>query len=142
VSVCVIRVTRVCTNTSKGMATNSKLKRLNRDNIVELILYPDSDYVVSVGLGNGQKKLFFHLLDMTILNSFLLLTAYGTKITCRDFRLSLVRNLTERAGSLPRPCRLLGRPCVSQKHVTRLEVNFSSRWLFPSSRLYCRACSA
>jgi hypothetical protein len=112
VPVCGIRVTRVYTNTSKGVATNSKLKRLNRDNIVELILYPDSDDVVSVGVGNGQKKLFFHLLDMTILNSFLLLTACGTKITHRDFRLSLVRNLTERAGSLPCPRRPLGRPCV------------------------------
>jgi hypothetical protein len=34
------------------------------------------------------KKLFFHLLDMTVLNSFLLLTACGTKITHRNFRLS------------------------------------------------------
>jgi hypothetical protein len=59
VPVCVIRVTRVYTNTSKGMATNSKLKRLNRDNIVELILYPDSDDVVSVRLGNRQKSYFF-----------------------------------------------------------------------------------
>jgi hypothetical protein len=56
---CVIRVTRVYTNTSKGMATNSKLKRLSRDNIVELILYADSDDVISVGLGNGQKSYFF-----------------------------------------------------------------------------------
>jgi hypothetical protein len=88
------------------------------------------------------KKLFFHLLDMTILNSFLLFTACGTKITHRDFQLSLVRNLIERAASLPRPHRPLGRPCVSQNQVTRLEVNFSSHWPFPSSRLYCRACSA
>jgi hypothetical protein len=88
------------------------------------------------------KKLFFHLLDMTILNSFLLMIACGTKITHRDFQLSLVWNLIERAGGLPRPCRPLGRPCVSQKQVTRLEVNFSSHWPFPSSKLYCRACSA
>jgi hypothetical protein len=59
VPVCVIHVTRAYTNTSKGMARNSKLKRLNRDNIVELILYPDSDDVVSVRLGNGQKSYFF-----------------------------------------------------------------------------------
>jgi hypothetical protein len=58
VPVRVTHVTRVYTNTSKGMAMNSKLKRLNRNNIVELILYPDSDDVVSVGLGNGQKSYF------------------------------------------------------------------------------------
>jgi hypothetical protein len=50
------------------------------------------------------KKLFFHLLDMTILNSILLLTAFGAKIMHRHFRLSLMPNFIERAGSLPRPC--------------------------------------
>jgi hypothetical protein len=59
VPVCVIHVTRTYTNTSKGMAANSKLKRLNGDNIVELILYTDPDHVLSVGLGNGQKSYFF-----------------------------------------------------------------------------------
>jgi hypothetical protein len=59
VPACVTCVTRVYTNTSKDMATNSKLKRLNRDNIVELILDPDSDDDVSVGHGNGQKSYFF-----------------------------------------------------------------------------------
>jgi hypothetical protein len=88
------------------------------------------------------KKLFFQLLDMAILNSFLLLTARGTKITHRDSRLSLVRNLIKRAGSLPRPRLPLGRPCVSQKQVKQLEVNLSSHWPFPYSRLCCRACSA
>jgi hypothetical protein len=58
VPVCVIRVTRVYTNASKGMATNSKLKRLNGDNTVESILYRNSDDVISVRLGNGQKAIF------------------------------------------------------------------------------------
>jgi hypothetical protein len=48
VPVCVIHVTRVYTHTSKDIATNSKRKRLNRDDIVELILDPDSDDDVSV----------------------------------------------------------------------------------------------
>jgi hypothetical protein len=59
VPVSVIHVTRVYTNTSKGMATKSKLERPNRDNSVELILYPESDDVVFVGLGNGQISYFF-----------------------------------------------------------------------------------
>jgi hypothetical protein len=89
-----------------------------------------------------DKKLFFHFSDMTILNSFLLLTACGTKMTHKDFRPSLLRNLIERAGSQPRPRLPQGRPCVSQKQVTQLEVNFSSHWPYPSSKLCCRVCSA
>jgi hypothetical protein len=57
-----------------------------------------------------DKKTFFHFLDMTILNSFLLLTSCGAIITHRDFRLALVRNLIEDAGSLPHPRHPLGRP--------------------------------
>ena len=36
-------------------------------------------------------QLFFHLLDLTVLNSWILLTC-GAKYTHRDFRLLLVRN--------------------------------------------------
>jgi len=41
-------------------------------------------------------KLFFHLLDLTVLKSWILLSSCGTKYTHRDFRLLLVRKL-ERA---------------------------------------------
>jgi hypothetical protein len=36
-----------------------------------------------------EEKKFFHLLDITIVNSFLLLT-YGAKMTHRNFQLALV----------------------------------------------------
>ena len=51
-------------------------------------------------------KLFFHLLDLRVLNSWILLCSCGAKYTHRDFRLLLVRNLTEEAGK-------------SQDHLTR-----------------------
>jgi hypothetical protein len=35
------------------------------------------------------KKLFFHLADLTILNSFLLLASCGARLTHRQFRLAL-----------------------------------------------------
>jgi hypothetical protein len=89
-----------------------------------------------------DKKLFFHFLDMTTLNSFLLLTSCGAKMTHRDFRLALVRNLIEDAGSLPSPRRPLGRPAGLDKKVSRLEVNFSNHWPVHSSRVNCRTCSA
>jgi len=43
-------------------------------------------------------KLFFHLLDLTVLNSRILLYSCGAKYIHRDFRLLLVRNLIQEAG--------------------------------------------
>lgn len=74
-------------------------------------------------------KKFSYFLRITALNSFLLVTVYGTKMTH-------VQNLIKRAGSLSYSHQPMGRPCVAQKQVIQLEVNFGSRWPFPSSRLY------
>jgi len=81
-------------------------------------------------------KKFSYFLCMTALNSFLLLTVYGTEITHSDFQLCHVQNLIKRAGSLPHSHQPVDRPCVAQKQVIQLEVNFGSHWPFPSSRLY------
>jgi hypothetical protein len=62
-------------------------------------------------------------------------------MTHKDFRLSLTQNLTEWAGSLPRPHWPLGRPCFTETSYM-LEVNFSSHWPYHSSRLCCPVCSA
>jgi len=62
-------------------------------------------------------KLFFRLLDLTVLNSWILLFLCGAKYTHRDFRLLLVRNLTEEAGKsqdCPTP-RLVGRASWRQQ---------------------------
>jgi len=60
-------------------------------------------------------KLFVHLLDLTVLNSWILLSSCGAKYTHRNFRLLLVRDLIEEAGksqdrSTPR---LVGRPSAA-----------------------------
>jgi hypothetical protein len=89
-----------------------------------------------------DKKTFFPLPRLTILNSFLLLTSCGAKMTHRDFRLALVRNLIEDSGSLPCPRRPLGRPAGPDRKVSWLEVNFSNHWPVHSSRVNCRTCSA
>ena len=68
-------------------------------------------------------KLFFHLLGLTVLNSWILLSSCGAKFTHRDFRLLLVRNLIEEAGRShyrPTPS-MLGRPSVAAVNVTRLD---------------------
>ena len=55
----------------------------------------------------GTNKLFFHLSDLAILNSYILFSSRGgKKISHRDFQLKLVRNLLAQAGqerNVPRP---------------------------------------
>ena len=63
-------------------------------------------------------KLFFHLLDLTVLNSRILLSSCGAKYTHRDFRL-LLKKLIEEAGKSqnhPTP-KLVGRPSSGAKNV-------------------------
>jgi hypothetical protein len=42
--------------------------------------------------------LFFHLLDLSVLSSYILLTSCGSKLTHHDFRLTLVRVLIQKGG--------------------------------------------
>ena len=89
-------------------------------------------------------KLFFHLLDLTVLNSWILLSSCGAKYALRDFRL-LVRNLIEEAGkSQDRPTpRLVGRPSSAETNVVRLESHHNQHWPVKSpSQLHCRLCSS
>ena len=58
-------------------------------------------------------KLFFHLLDLTVLNNCILLSSCGAKCTHRDFRLLLVRNLIE-AIIAPTPVCLVGQVLLQQ----------------------------
>jgi len=89
-------------------------------------------------------KLFFHLLDLTVLNSWILLSSCGAKYTHWDFRLLLVRNLIEEAGkSQDRPTpRLVGRPSAAATNVLRLESRHNQHWPAKSStNVHCRVCS-
>jgi hypothetical protein len=57
-----------------------------------------SSYSVSRRNFGWTSKLFFQLLDLSVLNSWIILPLYGAKYTHRDFRLFLVRNLIEEAA--------------------------------------------
>jgi hypothetical protein len=41
---------------------------------------------------------FFHLLNLSVLNSFILLTSSGSKLSHQNFRLASVRDLTQDGG--------------------------------------------
>jgi hypothetical protein len=87
------------------------------------------------------KKLLFHLLNMIIMNSFLLPTPCGTKTKHSNFRLALVQNFIENAWSLPHFRCPIGRPAAAEKKVTQLKVNFSNHWPIHSSKVNCCTCS-
>jgi len=86
------------------------------------------------------KKLFFHLLDLAIVNSYILLyLCGGKKVSHRDFRLTLIRE----SGHEPRPSMPVGRPAPVSANIGRLETHHNKHW--PGRNLKqrpCRICSA
>ena len=75
-------------------------------------------------------KLFFHLLDLTVHNSWILLSSCGAKCTHKDFRLLLVRNLIEEAGRshyCPTPS-MLGQLSAAAANVMRLDSRHNQHW--------------
>jgi len=47
------------------------------------------------------KKLFFLLLDLTILNSFTILASCGSRLSHSQFRMTLVKDLIQEAERVP-----------------------------------------
>jgi len=88
-------------------------------------------------------KLFFHLLDLTVLKSWILLSSRGAQYTHRDFRLLLVRNLIEEAGK-SQDCptsSLVGRPSAAAANIVRLDIRHNQHWPAKSTQLHCHLCS-
>jgi hypothetical protein len=61
-----------------------------------------NSYSISKRTCMWTKKLFFHLMDLTILNSFIILAYFGSKLSHWQFTLTLVRDLIQEAGRVPR----------------------------------------
>ena len=60
-------------------------------------------YSVSRKTWKWTKKLFFHHLDLIILNRFIILASCGSKLTHRHFRLTYMRDLIQEVGRVPQP---------------------------------------
>jgi len=61
-----------------------------------------NSYTASPRTWKWTKKLFYHLLDMAIVNSYILLSSCGgKKISHRDFCLTLIREMLARSGHEP-----------------------------------------
>ena len=89
-------------------------------------------------------KLFFHLLDLTVLKSWILLSSFGAKCTHKDFRLLLVRNLIEEAGRShyhPTPS-LVGRRSAAAANFMRLDSCHNRHCPAKhKNNIHCRVCS-
>ena len=102
-----------------------------------------NSYPMSRRTFKWTTKLFFHFLDLTVLNSWILLSLCGAKYTHWDFRLLLMRNMTEEAGkSQDRPTpRLVGRPSSGAKIVLLPTSCHNKHWPAKSStQLRCHLC--
>jgi hypothetical protein len=68
-------------------------------------------YSISRQTWKWTKNLFFHLLDLTVLKSYIILHSCGSKLSHRDFQLSLIRDLIQEGGRVLGTTRLYHREC-------------------------------
>jgi hypothetical protein len=103
-----------------------------------------NSYTASRQTWKWTKKLFFHLLDLAVLNSYILLSSCGgKKISHRDFRLALVREMLAWAGHEPQPSRPVGRPALASANTSRLDTRHNKHWPGRNmTKRRCRVCSA
>ena len=90
------------------------------------------------------KKLFFHLFDLAILNSYILFSSLGDKkILLKGFWMILMRNLLAQAGqerNVRRP--VGGIPPAAATPSIRSEERDRLHWPIPSATRRCPMCSA
>ena len=105
------------------------------------------------------KKVFRHMLDITLLNSYIAYKALGGKTTRRDFILTLSEKLISKyADEIPasvrrpprlsvKPLRLIGRhfpeycpPTAKKERPTRVCVQCRKRQIRKESSYWCKDC--
>jgi hypothetical protein len=101
-----------------------------------------NSYSINRRTWKWTKKLFFHLFDLAILNSYILFSSLGgKKISHRDFWNTLMRNLLAQAGHERNVQRPVGRPPAAAPQL-RFEERGRKHWPIPSvTRRRCRMCA-
>ena len=89
------------------------------------------------------KKLFFLLLDLTILNSFTILASCGSRLSHSQFRMTLVKDLIQEAERVPwpQPTRQ-SRQAPPTSQLKRLDLRHIRHWLMQNKRICCHVCPA
>jgi hypothetical protein len=99
-------------------------------------------YCISRQTWEWTKKLFSHLLDLTILNSFIILTSCGSKLSHQQFRLTLVRELIQELGRVSRTqTTWQGRQAPSNSQIKRHDARHNKHWPTQWKRIWCHVCS-
>ena len=119
-----------CDNSNRPMKPHI-VERYNRHmGYVDNSDHMANSYLMSRRTFKRTMKLFFHFLDLTLLNSWIMLSSRGAKYTHQDFRLLLVMNLIDEVGkSQDGPTqRLVGRQTVAATNVVQLEICHNQQW--------------
>ena len=102
-----------------------------------------NSYTASRRTWKWTKKLFFHLLDLAIVNSYILLSSCGgKKISHRDFCLTLIREMLARSGHDPQPSIPVGRPTPASANIRRLDTHHKQPQAAVLSRVFSEGCDA
>jgi len=102
-----------------------------------------NSYSINCCTWKWTKKLFFHLFDQAILNSYILFSSLGgKKLSHSDFWNTLLGNLLAHAGHERNVQRPIGRPPAAATQVIRFEEHGRKHWPIPSAtRRRCRVCA-
>ena len=101
-----------------------------------------NSYSINRRAWKWTKKLFFHLFDLAILNSYILFSSLGDKkISHSDFRNTLLGNLLVQAGQESNVQRSIGRPPATGADVMRYEERGRKHWPIRSATRRCRVYS-
>ena len=101
-----------------------------------------NSYSINRRTWKWTKKLFFHLFDLAILNSYILFSSLGGKnISHSDFRNTLLGNLLAHAEHERNVQRPIGRQPAAATQVVRFDERGRKHWPIPSTtRRKCRVC--
>jgi len=102
-----------------------------------------NSYSINSRTWKWTKKLFFHLFDLAILNSYILFSSLGGKnISHSHFRNTLPRNLEAHAGHERNVQRPIGRPPAAATQVVRSEESGRKHWpILSATRRRCHVCA-
>jgi hypothetical protein len=102
-----------------------------------------NSYGIAHGTCKWTKILFFHLTDVTILNTFLIHKPCGGKMMHKNFREILIRELIihSRKENVTASGTSRGRPSPTASQLNRLEVKYSQHWPSKGKHWQCRMCS-
>jgi hypothetical protein len=91
---------------------------------------------MSCHIWKWTNKLFFHLVDLTILNSWILASC-GAKCAHRDFRLFVRKLLKESGRELCPELAMIGRPTPAPTSAAWLQSNHNKHWSQGTVEVLC-----